>query len=136
VSSEPGAGQEEQPFLPELAWAYFAAYTTILYGSFLRFKVLTTGLNESDKFLTSDATKKILKATLPHQSKFIDEHEPEAYHYLLEELESLLLIELRKIVEGKEADQAAAVRAKQITDALKSADKERAEKAVAGAALA
>jgi hypothetical protein len=54
--------RDERPFLPELAWAYFAAYRTILYGSFARFTVLKTGVNEADKFLTNDAAKKNSKS--------------------------------------------------------------------------
>jgi hypothetical protein len=47
----------------------------------------------------------------------------------LDEIEIYLLIELRKILAGEEADQAAAMRAQQIADAIRSADKERAERA-------
>jgi hypothetical protein len=81
--------RHEEPFLPELAWAYFAAYRAILYGSYARFTVLRTGLQDPVRFLTNEKTQTILKAALPHQSKFIDENEPEAYHYLLEEIEGL-----------------------------------------------
>jgi hypothetical protein len=126
--------QDERPFLPELAWAYFTAYSTILYGVHARFMLLRTGMENPENLLSKEGMHKILKAALPHQSKFIDENEPEQYEYLLEEIESCLLAELRKILEGKEADQAAAMRAKEITDAIKNADKERAERAVAGVA--
>jgi hypothetical protein len=122
--------RDERLFLPEIAWAYFFAYTTILYRAFTRFKVLRIGLDDADKYLTNDGTKTILKAALPHQSKWIDEHEPETYHFLLEEIEGYLLTELRKILEGKDADQTAATRAKQIMEAIKHADDERTAKAV------
>jgi len=136
-SGAPDIGQlksvarDERPFLPDLAWAYFTAYRTILYGIHGRFMLLRTGVENPEEVWSKEEMQKILKAALPHQHKFIDEHEPEQYHYLLEEVESSLLIELRKILQGEEADQAAAMRAKQITDAIKSADKERAERAVA-----
>ncbi len=118
--------RDEQLFLPELAWAYFAAYKTILYGNLLRYKVLKSGISEPEKILTNDLTKKILKAALPHQCSFIDENQPETYHFLLEEIEGYLLMELRKILEGKDADQASAMRAKEILDAVRQADEERA----------
>jgi hypothetical protein len=76
-------------------------------------------------------TKKILTAALPHRSKWIDEHEPGAYDMLLEEIEGYLLTELRNILEGREADQAAAGRGKQTIEALKRADEERTAMAVA-----
>jgi hypothetical protein len=123
--------RDERPFLPELAWAYFNAYTTILYGSLARYKVLTIGLDEPDKFLSYDAGQKILKAALPHHAKWIDENEPGAYHYLLDEIESNILAELRKILEGKDADQAATARAKEIMDAVKHAEEKQAENTVA-----
>ena len=125
----------EQPFLPELAWAYFQAYSTILYSNWIRYKVLTIGLVDAGKYLKSNGVKTVLKAALPHQQEWIDQNEPGVYHYLLDELEGLLLAELRKILEGKEADQQAAARAKAIMDAVKLAGENKAD-AVAGAAVA
>jgi hypothetical protein len=125
--------RDEQPFLPELAWAYFAAYTTILYGSLALFSVLKIGLDGADKYLSYDATRNILMAALPHQKKFIEENEPGAYHYLLEEIEGYLLTELRKILEGRDADQEAALRAKGIMDAVRQANKERVENSLSAA---
>jgi hypothetical protein len=71
------------------------------------------------------------KAVLPHHAKWIDESEPGAYHYLLDEIENHILAELRKILEGKDADQAAAVRAKEIMDTVKQVEEKRAEEVVA-----
>jgi hypothetical protein len=119
--------RDERPFLPELAWAYFNAYTTILYASLGRYKVLSAGVDEPEKYLSFDALQKILKAALPHHTNWIDENDPGAYHYLLDEIESNILTELRKILEGKEADQATAARAKDIMGAVKAANEEQAE---------
>jgi hypothetical protein len=124
--------RDEQPFLPDLAWAYFNAYSTILFGSLLRYSVLKIGLDDASKLLKEDGTRRILKAALPEFSKFIDENEPETYHYLLDELQTRLLSELRKVLEGQEADQAAAQRAKAITEAIKRATEEKSTSAVAG----
>ena len=123
--------RDERPFLPDLAWAYFSAYQMILYSNHLRYKILKTGLDEPQKFISSDPARTILKAALPHHSKWIDENDAGAYHSLLEELESNLLAELRKILEGKEADQEAVARAKIIMDTVKNAESEQAEKAAA-----
>lgn len=125
--------RDEQPYLSELAWAYFSAYTTILYGSHLRYLILKAGVEKADKFLTNEGAKKILKAALPHQTQFIDENEPGTYHYLLEEIEACLLAELRRILEGREADQAATMRAKDIMNAIREVDKERAQQEAAAA---
>ena len=78
-----------------------------------------------------EQVSKILKAVLPHRSQFIDDREMGAYHYLLDEIESSLLGELRNILEGKVADQAAAVRAKEIMDAVKAVKEDQDRDAVA-----
>lgn len=111
--------RDERPFVPELAWAYFSAYSSVLMSSFSRYSVLKIGLSNPEQFLRRDATQAILKAVLPHQAKFIDEHEPEVYYYLLDEIELCLLNELRKILEGKAADEAAARHAKEIMAVIK-----------------
>jgi hypothetical protein len=129
VKALKNVARDERPFLPEIAWAYFAAYTTILYGQFMRFKVLQIGLDDADTYLTNETAIRILKAALPHQATFIAENEPEAYHYLLDEIESLLLAELRKILEGKSVDQETTARAREIIDAVKQVDQDRAKRA-------
>lgn len=117
--------RDERPFVPELAWAYFSAFTTILMGNFLRFQVLKAGLPDATKYLTDEPQKKILKAALPHQAQFIDQYESGTYHYLLDELEERLLAELRKILKGEEIDREAAERAKAILGALSEETKEQ-----------
>jgi hypothetical protein len=124
--------RDERPFLPELAWAYYSAYSTILFGNLALFKVLQVGMDEPEKVLTREGTKKILKATLPHQSEWIDSTEPERYYYLLDELEEKLIGELRKILDGAEADQAATERGHSILNTLNMVDLERVKQAAAG----
>jgi hypothetical protein len=110
--------RDEQPFVPELAWAYFSAYSTILYSNLMTFRALENGI-EPTKILKRDGNKEILKAALPHQSQWIDQTEPQMYHYLLEELESNLLRELRKILDGADVSRAEIEKAKQILEAVK-----------------
>jgi len=69
------AARDEQPFLPELAWAYFTAYKTILHANFALYRVLKIGLDDVDKYLSKEQVSKILKAVLPHRSQFIDDRE-------------------------------------------------------------
>jgi hypothetical protein len=126
--------RDERPFLPELAWAYYSAYSTILFGNLALYKVLQVGMDEPEKVLTREGTKKILTAVLPHQTQWIDTNEPERYHYLLDELEEKLLGELRKILDGAEADQAATERAHNILNTVNMVDLERVQQAAAGMA--
>jgi hypothetical protein len=121
--------RDEQPFISEIAWAYFSAYSTILLGSAMRLQVLRSGISDPERLLTSEPVKKILKAALPQMSKFIDDHEPETYYYLVETVETLLLSELRKTLEGDDADQAAAAKAKKIMEVVKAVADETAQNA-------
>jgi hypothetical protein len=120
--------RDEQPFLTEPAWAYFNAYKSILHMNHARYMVLKNVVDQSDRdperYFSTDALKNILKAALPHQTKFIDDNDAGAFHYLLDELELLLLIELRKILDGQASDDQMMARAKAISEAVKQADDE------------
>jgi HEPN domain-containing protein len=124
-------GRDERPFVSEIAWAYFNAYTSILYMNQARYMVLKTGLGADDddpeKYFSTDNLRKILKAALPHQSEFIDKNDAGAFHYLLDELEACLLSELQKMLEGKEVDQAAIKQAKEIMGAVNEAKVQQVE---------
>jgi hypothetical protein len=90
------------------------------------YKILESGLNPT-KFLKRDMSQAVLKAALPHMSEWIEETPPEMYHFLLDELEDRLLIELRNILDGVHADEAATQKAKGILKAVSLADQELAE---------
>jgi len=87
------------------------------------------GIEEPEKLLNTEHIRGILKATLPHRTKFIDEHDAGAYYPLVEEIEDKLLSELRKILEGKEADQSSIQQTKEILSAIKAANDARAKAA-------
>jgi hypothetical protein len=89
-----------------------------LYGSLARYKVLRLGEKDAEKYLSLEPAKKILKAALPHQADWIENSQPGAYYHLLDEVQKLLLAELRKIVDGRVADRDAAERAKEIMSAV------------------
>ena len=74
--------------MPEITWAYFNAFCSLLTFNSARFKALKLGLGESQKLINMEYIKNILKAALPHQTQFIDEQDPGAYYYLLEEIEA------------------------------------------------
>jgi hypothetical protein len=116
--------KDERLFLPDTAWAFFEAYKAVLFGNLVRYSVLKMGIDDATRFLKEDGTRAILKAALPHQTSFIDENEPETYHYLLDEIETRLLAELRKVIEGQTADHAPTARAKTILDAISRANEE------------
>lgn len=112
--------RDERPFVPEITWACFSAYITLLTFNLVRYKTLKLGIEEPQKFFNTENVKSILKAVLPHQTQFIDESEDAgAYYYLLDEIETNLLNELRRILDGKEADIAAAQQGKEILSVIK-----------------
>jgi hypothetical protein len=114
----PSNALDEQLFVPPLVWAYFNAYTTILRTNVTIFKLAQADITDLDEIISVENIRTALKAALPHQATFIDENEPSRFHYLLDELESRLLSELQKVLEGKDVDELAASRAKEVLDAI------------------
>jgi hypothetical protein len=113
--------------VPEIAWAYFSAFTPVLIFNLVRLKVLKVDIENPQRILKAETVRSILKAALPHQAQFIDGQDAGAYYYLLDEIEGKLLSELRKILDGKDADQAATQRAKEIMSAIKELDADQAK---------
>lgn len=118
----------EKPFISPLAWAYFSAYRMVVTYYYATAKLLETGFKNSIELLNQQHIQDLLKAALPHQSKFIEEHKSACYHYLLDELENNLLDELKKILEGKATDEASVVQAKAIMEQVKKVDEDERTK--------
>lgn len=111
-----GAGhsaQKARPFLTPVAWAYFAAYQAILLHAVAFIKMLQIGV-DAHAFMDNKNLVKLIKTALPHSSQYIDDHGPSAAYYLLDQLETSLLDELKRILDGGAADMAEVARAKQI----------------------
>lgn len=88
-----------------MAWAIFSAYQAILWFAVTQLHILKIGLNVPDVLDTS-AINKLVKAALPHHAAYLEKYGAAGYHYLVDELESLLLKELQNILNGKESDKA------------------------------
>lgn len=93
-----------RPFISELSWALFSAYSSILAIAVMRIEALKSSVTKD--FFNDDSILDTVKVALPHQKKFIDEHGIEGLHYLLEELEKSILKELKNILDGKGLDEA------------------------------
>jgi DNA-binding protein Fis len=113
---------KEQPFVSPLAWAYFAAYRTVIASSFMQLKALELGIDAVDEMLDKDHIRKVLKAALPNYSGFIDGHEPNTYYHLLEDIENRLLNELKEMLQGNDVDMAGITKASEIMSAVKELD--------------
>ncbi|MDX2144453.1 MAG: hypothetical protein SFV19_13940 [Rhodospirillaceae bacterium] len=123
----------ERPFLTSLAWSYFSAYEAIVASAFLLSKTMELGLDDGRKLLDEIGIRNILAAALPHRREQIAKINVGSFHFLLVELEGLLLTELQKILEGVEADKASIEQSILIESAIKVAsdesEKARAQKA-------
>tara|TARA_R110000851_G_scaffold100161_3_gene215684 strand:+ start:3555 stop:4361 length:807 start_codon:yes stop_codon:yes gene_type:complete len=104
-----------RPFLTPLAWAYYSAFSAIIMSAVAKMQILKIGLEDPGKYLNSEHSKKLLKTVLPSRSEYIDNNDSSVHHYLIDEIEQLLLLELKNIQDGKEADRDNAQRAAEIT---------------------
>lgn len=95
---------EARPYLSDLAWAFYSAYIAILTFATMQLKLLTSGLDKPN-FLDESSVEKLIKVALPHQQNYVAKYGSAAYHHLLDELESKLLEELRKILQGSESSR-------------------------------
>ena len=114
---------KSQPFISSISWALFSAYQTIIWHDFLKLEMLKSGLNIPELF-DSNIVSNLIKTALPHQTEYINKYGSSAHYYLLEELENSILNELKKIVDGTEADQASVKQAGEILKASSNLMKE------------
>jgi hypothetical protein len=56
--------------------------------------ILKIGVEDAEKYLNGEYPNKLLNTVLP-RSGYIDKNDDSVHHYLLDEIEQLLLIELR-----------------------------------------
>jgi hypothetical protein len=80
-----------------------------------KMQILKIGVDDPKKYLNSEYPNKLLKTVLPLRSEYIDNNDDSVHHYLLDEIEQLLLLELKYIQDGKEDDRDNAHRAAEIT---------------------
>jgi hypothetical protein len=88
-----------KPYLTPMAWAYFNAYSSISLLGVMQVYMLANGLADKD-LLKHESINNLVKATLPHQMKGIEEHGTGFAFFLLDELEEALLKELRAGLAG------------------------------------
>lgn len=116
-----------RPFLTPLAWAYYSAYSSVIMQAVAVMQILKIGVDDADKFLKLENTSNLLKTVLPSQSEYIDKFGMACHHHLLDEIEQLLLMELKNIQEGIDDDKENARRAAEINKEVEKVSKEVAE---------
>jgi hypothetical protein len=100
-----------RPFLTPLAWAYYSAYSSVIIQAFTVMQVLKIGVDNAQEYLNLENSNNLLKTVLPLRKEYIEEHGMSVHHYLLDEVEQLLLMELKNIQDGHEDDKENAQRA-------------------------
>ena len=93
-----------RPFISPLAWAYYSSYQAIVLHAVIRLQMLKNGIDMVD-VIDKEHVIKLVKVALPHQIKFIEEFGPGAFHHLLEELETNLLMAFKLMLKGEESDK-------------------------------
>lgn len=107
----------ERIYVPDIVWAVFSAYSSILFTIALHLQAMKLGLEDSGKFITWDKVFETVKAVLPHQSEFIDKYGQTALPLLLDEVEGLMLREIRNAMNSEEEDKGSLEQAKKILGA-------------------
>lgn len=92
-----------RPFVSPLAWAYYSAYLAIVWHAVVRLKMLEAGI--VNDLADTEAVEKLINVALPHQKDYIGRYGPSCFYFLLEELESNILVEMRNVLGGQESDK-------------------------------
>jgi hypothetical protein len=101
-------------------------------GAFTRAKMLATGLDVRG-MLEEAKIRELLKTALPERSDFIDANSHSAYFNLLDELEEKLLLELQRMMEGREVDEQSIERSAELANKMKTVMREQATAEAAAA---
>ncbi|MBT3029307.1 MAG: hypothetical protein KME48_19280 [Candidatus Thiodiazotropha sp. (ex Ctena orbiculata)] len=96
--------EKSRPFISDLAWAYYSAYNLILRNYHVKYLMLQKGIDKTE-IIENPNIIKVLVAALPHREEAIQTHGHEIFHTYLEELETLLLNELKSILQGSRASE-------------------------------
>lgn len=116
-----------RPFLTPLAWAYYSAYFTVIIQAAVITNILKIGVPDPEKYLKLENSSNLLKAVLPSWSDYIDQHGISGHHHLLDEVEKLLLAELKNMQDGHEDDKENTIRAAKINQEVKKVSNEIVE---------
>lgn len=101
-----------RPFVTLTAWALFSAYSAILMQAVAKLTIFRFAMPPDilDKGKVAD----LVKAVLPHQESYVNEYGDIACYFLIDEVEQLLISELRGILSGKGEDESNIERLKNI----------------------
>lgn len=98
------AADRERPFLSELSWALYSAYSSIIGYGIGQVKLMSIGIDKVSEAFDTDKVRGVLKSALPDRAEFIDQHGLAAAFHLLDELENKLLKQLKSDLDAPTSD--------------------------------
>ena len=110
--------EQERPYVSDMAWAIYSAYTAIILGAWGVINALSKGLEDADKLIDANLAKTLLESVLPHRKEAIERVGFTGYYHFMNELEALMLAEIRAELEGQRADEEAVRRNAALVDAV------------------
>lgn len=119
-----------RPFVSAMAWAIYAAMQAVAGHTMIRWHAMKSGI-EAKGLMDEEKIKQLIKAALPHYSEYLDMHGGVVFHYTLEALETRLLEELNRMLDGSEADAASVAQAAKIVRQANDVMKASADSAAA-----
>jgi hypothetical protein len=105
-------GMSAQPYMSDLAWALFDAYKTVVAFAIIQRHILANGLDGS--VLMDHQLSRLLIAALPEKEDEIRAAGNLAGAQFLDHLVNSLLVELKRILDGKADDEAAIAHAAEL----------------------
>jgi hypothetical protein len=105
-------GDSARPYLSDLAWALFDAYRTVVALAFVQRHILVNGMDGN--LLNANHLVRLLSTALPSQAAEIERLGDMAGARFLPDLAQNLLIELKRILDGKADDEAGIMRAAEL----------------------
>ena len=118
-----------RPFISPVAWAFYSAYSAIIFHAVVQMHMLQKGINIPN-IMNNTKLIDVVKIALPHQEEYIDKYGTGALFHLLEELESKMLFAFNQTLKGEKADAEALEQAAKIlsaSDKLLNEDRDQQE---------
>lgn len=81
----------ERIYIPEIIWATFSAYGSILTTCYMHLGIIATGTENAGNIIKWEKVFSLTKSVLPHQSAYIDQYGAGGLPHLLEEIEAKML---------------------------------------------
>ncbi|OUR84757.1 hypothetical protein A9Q75_01560 [Colwellia psychrerythraea] len=103
-----------RPFVSKLAWAYYSAYSSIIWHYVLQANLFENGLG--DNLLETKKLTKLVSVALPHQVEYIEKFGVSVFGHLLEELQNKILEEVDSMISGKYLDTSGLQKAAKIQE--------------------